>query len=197
MRAVFVFVLCFLIHSFCLGQYESPAFKKGQSTIAAAHGIGNFWRELFNFTIPPNGGTYDVSSTGPYSLVYEYGFSNRISAGIALGYSSISAVYKYQGFRNDEKFTNYAILARGNYHFGKVRNFDPYIGIGAGYFNFKYTSKDNSGSTTPGTGVKVPGAFGYSGVLGGKYYFYRSFAAVAEVGYVAGSYAQAGLSIKF
>jgi len=189
-----------LITMYCqesYSQYHAPAYSKGQSTVSAAHGIINFWKKLFDFTVPDPDATYDVSSTGPYSLVYEYGISNRISAGIALGYTSIKGVLKYQSYRNDEKFVNYALLARGSYHFGKIKNFDPYVGIGAGYYKFNYTSKDNSGSATPGTGIKVPGAFGYSGLLGGRYYFIESLAAMAEVGYVAGSYAQLGLTYKF
>jgi outer membrane protein W len=197
MRKIFlVATLCFFC-SICFSQYQAPAYFKGQSTISAAHGIINFWKRLFDFTVPDPDASYKVSSTGPYSLFYEYGFSNRISAGIALGYTSIKGVLKYQTYRNDEKFTNFAILARGSYHFGKIKNFDPYVGVGAGYYKFDYSSKDNSGSVTPGTGVKVPGAFGYSGLLGGRYYFNPNIAAMVEVGYVAGSYIQAGITARF
>jgi outer membrane protein W len=97
-------------------------------------------------------------------------------------------------------------VVRGNYHFGSSPTFDPYVGIGIGYYNFTYTDKDvqTDNTTTPptvtttngSTSFSIPGSIGYTFQLGAKYYFVPSFAAMAEVGYVGGSILQVGLTYK-
>lgn len=188
----FLLVLCLLL---CLAHKSYPqnirAFEKGNSLISAGIGIGNIWKTFLKeaFTYPPN--TYKVSSKGPFTLVYEYGFSKRISAGIAIGYSEVNGKFDGFGEKFTETLTNFSILARSNYHFGKFRKFDPYIGVGVGYYHFKYNN-DKPGIINS----KVPGAFGYSGQLGTHYYFIPKFGAYAEVGYVGGSFGQVGLTLK-
>ena len=189
--------LFFIIQSAAFAQHNEMAYGKKQSTISAGYGIGNVWKRLFNFYSPISGSDYKVSSTGPFSLVYEYGFTHRISGGIALGYSKIKAILTYQQSKNIETLSNFSALARGNYHFLKSPKWDPYAGLGVGSFKFNYTSKDASGNGNAGTGVKVPGVLGFSGQIGAKYYVSKSFGAYAEVGYVAGSVGQVGINYRF
>ena len=189
----YLLILCFLTglihHSY--GQ-NKPPFSKGTSIISAGIGIGNIWKTFLQeaFTYPSN--TYKVSSKGTYTLVYEYGFSKRISAGIASGYSRV--VGKFNGFGQTftETLTNFSVLARSNYHVGKFKKFDPYIGVGVGYYNFQYHN-DKPGIINS----KVPGAFGYSVQIGSHYYFIPRFGVFAEIGYVGGSIIQIGGTFKF
>lgn len=186
---------------------EGAAYSKGQSTVSLGYGFGNIWKKLFKITAAFSGGTQKVSATGPYSLTYEYGISEKISVGLALGYSQVKSVStntspNYSDIYT-EKLTNISAVARGNYHFGSSAKFDPYVGLGLGYYNFKYTAEDvenDNGTitTTKGNNLfAIPGAFGFSAQLGAKYYFSSSVGAFAEVGYVAGSIAQVGITFKF
>ncbi len=198
MKKIFTAIsLLFIMKSAAFAQTDEKAYHKKNSTIATGYGIGNVWKMLFNFYAPISGSDYKISLTGPFALVYEYGFTNRISGGVALGYSKINAVFTYQNSKNIEKFTNFSALVRGNYHFFTSAKWDPYAGVGIGYFKFNYTSRDASGSSNPGTGVKVPGLLGFSGQLGTKYYFTPHFAAFAEAGFVADSFVQLGINYKF
>lgn len=190
-----LFILAIALSANSFAQKTDKAYSKGSSSVSLAHGIGNIWKTLFKKTT--NFGNPTITSLGPYSLVYEYGFTPRISGGIAFGYTIIKAhVYYASSYSTDEKLTNFSALARGNYHFGRSARIDPYIGGGLGYYQFRYTSVDNTGSSAPGR-ITVPGSFGLNGQLGAKYYFSQHFAALVEVGYVVGSYVQVGLTARF
>lgn len=178
-------LLCVIHNSYA---QNDRAFSKGNSIISAGFGIIDTWKIFLERANDYS--TYKVSSKGTFTLVYEYGFSKRISGGIALGYSKV--IGKFDGFGQfPESLTTFSILARSNYHFGKFRKFDPYIGGGIGYQNSQYYNNnpilDNA---------KIPGAFAYSGQLGAHYYFIPCFGAYAELGYVAGTLAQLGLTLK-
>ncbi len=158
------------------------AYVKGNSIVSAGVGVGNIWRTFLKEAYDYPTDTYNVSSNGTFTVMYEYGFSKRISAGIALGYSKVTGKFEGFGEKFTETLTNYSLLARSNYHFGKYRKFDPYVGIGVGYYNFQYYNNK------PGIiNSKAPGAFGYSGQLGTHYYFNHNLGAYMEIGYVGGS----------
>ncbi len=180
----------------CLAQNELTAFSKRSSAISLGYGIGNVWKTLLKKTTSYPGGNYKISSTGPFSFAYEYGFTKRISAGIALGYSQAKRIFYFSTSTNTEKLSNFASIARANYHIGKWPKTDLYAGFGLGYYKFTLTSVDNTGSSTP-TLINEPGALGGSLQLGLKYYFTPVIGVIAEVGYVAGSYAQVGVTAKF
>lgn len=182
------FLLCLIHPSFA---QEERAFLKGNSLISAGVGIGNIWKSFLEDAVAYPPGTYNVSNKGTYTIVYEYGFSDRISAGIALGYSEVTGKFDGYGEKFTETLTNFSLLARSNYHFGKFRKFDPYIGVGIGYYHFKYNN-DRPGIINS----KVPGAFGYSGQLGAHYYFIPRFGIYGEAGYVGGSFGQLGVTLK-
>lgn len=174
-------------------QDGTRAFEKNTSIISVGLGIGNVWKSfLEDFTSYPDN-SYKVSNNGTFTLIYEYGVSNKISAGVALGYSQVEGNFNGAGtgFTFSEKLTNFSAIARANYHFGKFQKFDPYIGGGIGYFHFDY-----SNDRPEIIDSKSPGAFGYSAQLGLRYYVHPRFAAFTEVGYVGGSLVQLGLTLK-
>lgn len=193
MNIVYMFIVLQLFSSASQAQ-EMRAFEKGSSIISLGYGIGNEWKGfLEDFTDYPDN-SYKVSNNGTYTLIYEYGFGDRISAGVALGYSQVEGNFDGAGtgFTFTEKLTNLSILARANYHLGKFKKFDPYVGGGIGYFHFNYEN-----SKPEIIESKSPGAFGYSAQLGLRYYFIPQLAAFGEVGYVGGSLVQLGATFKF
>ncbi len=193
-RFLFVPILFQLITLNISAQDDTKAFEKGSSTISAGLGIGNVWKSfLEDFTNYPEN-SYEVSNNGTYTLIYEYGVSNKFSAGLAVGYSQVEGYFNGAGYgiTFTEKLTNFSVLARANYHIGNFKKFDPYVGGGLGYFHFKY-SNDNPGIIDS----KSPGAFGYSAQLGLRYYVLPQLAAFAEGGYVGGSLVQLGATFKF
>ena len=190
MKKLFLLSACFLFLSLAsIAQVEKSYQKKG-SVISAGYGVNNIWKQLFKKSSLSNYYS-SLSSTGPVTLIYEYGFFNRISAGITLSYSSLKAVSAFGSNSNTERLTNFSILARASYHFINKPRWDGYLGAGAGYYNFNYTSSSNIEN------IKAPGAFGYTGHGGVKYYFTNHLAGMLEAGFVAGSYGQVGLAYKF
>jgi outer membrane protein W len=190
-------------------QDGGAAYSKGQNTVSLGYGFISPYKTLFKATnilggaIP--GLTSKFTSLGPVALTYENGIADKISVGVQVGYATLKNVDTEKDglgagkdFIETSKLTQLAVYLRGNYHFGESEKFDPYIGLGIGYNNFKYTIEDNDPSTGTITSLfKIPGSVGFSGQLGAKYYFSSSIGAYAELGYLAGSFAQIGLVAKF
>jgi outer membrane protein W len=187
-----LFIIVLLLGSQVNAQTKNfKVYDKGTSSLVAGQGIGNIWKTFMKQAINYPGISYKVSSLGPLTLIYEYGFGKHISGGLALGYSRITGRYSGFGDEFTDRLTIFSALARANYHFGHSGRFDPYLGIGMGYVRSKY---DNSGSNSKRS---VPGEFGYSGQLGAKYLFTPHIGVYAEAGYVGGSFVQAGLAVIF
>ena len=186
----------FLIVVFVPGLQAQLAYERKQSNLSLTYGVHNIWKQLFKESIISN---YYASlkSKGPLSITYDYALHRKISAGITLAYSNLKARSVYGSYENNEKLTNFSVLGRASYHIIIKEKWDGYAGAGAGYYRFNYSSVDNAGGSNGGSGIKVPGAFGYTGHGGIRYFFSKDFAAMAELGFVAGSYGQVGISYKF
>lgn len=183
-----VILLLFFMPAFS----QKTAFEKKRSTVSAGVGVYNIWKTFLRDAISYPPSTYKVSATGPFTVIYEYGITRKISGGIALGYSEIKGNFNGYGEKFDEKLTNFSALLRANYHIGKFKKVDPYLGGGAGYFAFKYENSRN----LSGDG-KIPSALGLSAQVGVKYYPVPKLGAYAEIGYVGGSVGQLGVAVKF
>ena len=184
-------------------QDESTAWS-GQGTVVvnAGYGFGNIWKALFKAAGSFTGSK--VTATGPVALGFEYGVADRIGVGLQLGYGQVKSVSTDPGGNSNggdltttESLTSIQALVRGNYHFGNSEKFDPYVGLGLGYGNFKYKYSDNDAFYTGTDVFSIPSAFGFSGSLGARYYVASNVGIYAEIGYVSGSLAQVGLSVKF
>jgi opacity protein-like surface antigen len=204
-KVLFVSALfLFAVSSKSIAQDDNGGAWGGQGTIVvnAGYGFGNIWKNLFKF-----GSLYtsnSVKATGPLALGFEYGVAEKIGIGLQLGYSQIKStatdkdgIAPGKDYIETSKLTAIQALARANYHFGSSAKFDPYIGLGVGYGNFKFSVTDNDPASVSTFNISVPGAFGFSGALGARYYFSPNIGIYAEVGYVSGSVAQAGLVAKF
>jgi opacity protein-like surface antigen len=164
----------------------SYSFGKGSSLFSLGYGIGNIWKNFLQQGL--NYSVYEVKSIGPFVLNYDYGVNKKLSIGASASYSKLNG--EVSRFQISDQLTITSILLRSNYHFGRFKNFDPYLGAGVGYVQSKYTN--NSSLTNP----NVPGEFGYSAQLGAHYYLTKYFGFYAEAGYVGGSFLQLGISVK-
>jgi opacity protein-like surface antigen len=199
-----LFVFAFAVITISVKAQDESAAWGGQGTavVNLGYGVGSVWKTLFKVSASFTGSK--VTASGPFAIGFEYGVSNKIGIGVQLGYGSVKSVSTDPGGASDggdlittEELKSLQILARGNLHFGQSEKFDPYIGLGLGYGNFKYTITDNDPNSSPAFGFAVPSAFIYTGALGAKYYFSSSVGIYAEVGYVTGAFFQGGIAIKF
>jgi hypothetical protein len=141
-------------------------------------------------------GSYLVTSQTPaISFQYEKGFwpvSNigTISLGGYLGIKS----YKYSSFNYSQSWNYYIIGLRSAFHYSgfKIEHFDPYAGLMLGYNHLVYRY---NGPLTAAQGGNYRSTLGFSGYVGGRYYFTPKFGAFAELGFGI-SYATIGLAIN-
>ncbi|MCX6317087.1 MAG: outer membrane beta-barrel protein [Bacteroidetes bacterium] len=175
---------------------------QGTKVVNLGYGVGSIWKTLFKLSAGFTNSK--TTAVGPYAVGFEYGVSEKIGVGVQLGYGSVKNVSTDPGANSNggdlittEELKSLQIFARGNYHFGQSEKFDPYLGLGLGYGNFKLNSSDNDANYSFNSAVSIPSAFIYSGALGAKYYFTSNIGLYAEIGYVTGSYFQGGIAIKF
>lgn len=134
------------------------------------------------------------TSLPPIGLSFEYGFTEKISGGAYVGYSSASE--EFAGFGGNYKWNyTYTIVgARGSYHFATSDKLDPYFGATLGY-NVVSVNLEK-----PAGGLDVTAASAsavlYSLHLGTRYYFTDNIGAFAELGYGI-AYLQLGVAVKF
>ena len=191
---------------------KGGAYAKGQSTFSIGYGFVSPYKTLFKFNSAffgsSAGTTTKYSNVGPVGVTYEYGVSDKISVGVQLAYGQNKNVTTEadglgtgKPYILTQKLTQFSGILRGNYHFGSSPKFDPYIGLGLGYGNFKYTTTSNDPSDTPADfalfNIAVPTSLGVTGQVGAKYYFSDNVGLYAELGYLAGSIAQVGVTFKF
>jgi outer membrane protein W len=187
---------------------DDVAFTEGSSSLSIGYGFFSPYKSLFKLGSIFSAGstTTKFSALGPIGVTYEYGVSEKISVGAQVAYSTIKNVSTEKDgisvgkdYISTEKLNQLSVILRGNYHFGKGPKFDPYVGLGLGYGNFKYSVSDNDNDATNNNlfNISVPGAFGFTGQIGAKYYFSDKVGAYAELGYLAGSFAQVGVAFKF
>lgn len=183
---IYFLILLFPLFSKAQNKNKISTNFKSKVIISVGHGIGNIWKTYLNRIINLPGIRYKIRSYGPYNLIGEYRLNNRISAGVAIGYSEIDGIYSGYGDYFKDRLTIFSILVRANVHFNVRKRWDVYAGGGAGYVNSQY---DNSGSQS---GRSAPPEFGYSGQIGGRFSINSRWGIYLEAGYVGGSFVQIG-----
>ncbi|TCJ18990.1 porin family protein [Flaviaesturariibacter flavus] len=175
---------------------NAQAFQKGSSTINLGYGLLNVNRTTFKIyeAFDP---TAKATAMGPAVIGYEYGVSDKISVGAQVGYGQVKLTMVDGSDKTVLQLNQITAVVRGAYHFGNGENFDPYVALGLGYNNFKYTAKENDKDVSADFTYAVPGAIGYTAAVGANYYFSKNIGAYAELGYTAGSLFQIGVKAKF
>lgn len=200
-----ILVLAFSTKTFA---QDDAAFVKGSSSVSVGYGFISPYKTLFKLSNAFSGASAKFTATGPIGVTYEYGISDKISMGAQVAYSTMKNVTTDPGALGNgkdyvvtDKLNQLSVIIRGNYHLGSSAKFDPYVGLGLGYGNFKFKTTSNDPTDTPAElaafSISVPGALGITGQVGAKYYFSTNVGAYAELGYLAGSFAQVGVALKF
>ena len=126
----------------------------------------------------------------PIGLSFEHGFSDKISGGAYVSYSSKKEPL---GAWGDYKYSYILAAARASYHFSFGGDkLDPYIGAILGY---NVASAKWSGSGTAPASASAGGVL-YGGHAGARYFFSEKIGIFAEVGYGVGNL-NAGVTFKF
>ncbi|WP_246162196.1 hypothetical protein [Sphingobacterium phlebotomi] len=162
---------------------QAQPFQKGTTTANVGIGLGTVLGGL--------GKARPAISASVDHGVWPMGGPGVISMGGYIGNTG----YKYTDLGYTAKWNYNVIGVRGAYHyngFTTVPNLDVYGGVMLGYNIVKYSSDsgDDYLSGNYGSGV------GFSGFLGGRWFFGDSFGAYAELGYGV-SVLNAGLTFKF
>jgi hypothetical protein len=184
-KSSFIFTMLLLVAAISVNaqsdQKGTAAYSKGSNVAGAGIGLGSSIA----------GYTYG-SQTPAISLQYERGIAEVgpgvISIGGYLGFKS----YKYSNDGFSEKWRYTIIGVRGAYHLTSlhVTNLDLYGGLMLSYNNLHFS--DNDGNS----GANYGSAAGFSAFVGGRYYFSKSIAAFAELGYGV-AYINLGVALKF
>lgn len=116
----------------------------------------------------------------------EYGMTENIGLGIDLGYSSFTE--DFNGALSSDTYFKYSllgILVAGSYHFMPNKQFDPYLKLGIGYFNwdFAYYQEGKEVKMPFGTSAAYSSGVGFTGQIGARYHFNELISARASLGY--------------
>ena len=172
-------------------------FGKGTVVVNVGYGFPNLFKTVLKLT-DEFSGTSKTTGWGPISLGFEYGMSDRIGIGLQGGVSSVKQTDDDgSGYKSEMTLNSMSIIARLNYHFSSSGKFDPYIGGGIGYNNFKFEFKDNDSDPSNDESVSLPIPVSITGALGARFYPAPMIGIYAEIGYVAGAVLQAGVVFKF
>jgi len=132
-------------------------------------------------------------------LLYAYNFktSKLLALGVLFQNGNISTVdsLNKDGSKYGLDKQYFTVGFRPDYHFGKGKKFDPYIGISILYFGV--VTKER-GNVPPNSNLKfdIREGVNFGGQLGFNYYFIPKIGAFAEVAYGL-SYINTGLTFRF
>lgn len=159
-------------------------FKKGDAIVNASVGFGSVLFSGLGYatTIPP------VAASVEYGVLDRVFDKGSVGIGGYLGYSA----YKYEWYGSGSNYKNIIIGARGALHYPFIANLDTYTGLMAG---FNLRSHSEFGSVPIGYSPSGSGP-AWMWFLGGRYYFNKQFAALAEIGYGI-AWLNIGIAYKF
>lgn len=139
---------------------------------------------------------------GSLTIGYGWGFSQRLAfetavcdgwlndrASLGVGAALGNTFRSYYGTFWDQIYVD----AICSFHYQFIDRLDTYVqlGLGLGYSFYSYNDWYYD------YGSAGHAFFDFTGSVGARYYFSNSFAVNAELGYTAGSYIMAGVTLKF
>lgn len=167
------------------GTTANAQFETGSKVINFGIGLGdyNIFSDGYSTKIPP------IELSGEYFIM------ENISAGLFIGGSKNE--YEYETSFGDTDvmtFSYFNVGTIGNYHFVNQEKFNVYAGVHLGYasvkVDFDEDDEDIYDALDTGSGL-------LAGVqVGGRYFFTKSLAANAELGYGV-AVLKIGASFKF
>ena len=166
---------------------SAQAFETGRSFIGAGYGIGFGWKAYWSAY---NSNTdFDSKNFGPWVLKYDYGLSDKFSAGLYISNQKSTGTWTttYSGFGGSTTY-KYEVsigqllaVGRGSYHFALSNDrIDAYTGASMGYRKYSYNAKSDDDNFK--FDYEFGGAFGFGWHAGLRYEINDQFGAYTEVG---------------
>lgn len=150
-----------------LRELADLGYKKGDKVLQLGIGIGNTFIDAgLNSKFPPVG------------LTFDYGLSDKFSAGGYAGFAAASQPFSAFGTTSTYRFRYFLFTARGSYHFFTRPRLDPYVGVAIGY---DAVSVSTTGPNYGSVSAKAEGAI-WGIYAGARYAFHNQFGAFAELG---------------
>lgn len=149
---------------------SAQTYDEGDNLLNIGIGLGSAFRT-------------GTSTLPPFSVSFEHGFTDKISAGGILAYMGSKEEVSVFTTTYTFKYSYIIFGARGSYHFYNTDKLDAYGGAMLGYVvgNSKVEVDGPSGFFTPQPASVGGVAYGFH--LGGRYYFSDKMGAFAELGY--------------
>lgn len=186
--------------------WDQKAHEKGQIHFSYGYGMPRLDKKLFDFH--KDEADFRVVGVGPFFWKVEHGLTRKLSVSLSAAY----ILYKSDWKRNRPdpiygfdlpyiyKTTMHDISAnlRFNYHLFVDKEWDVYVGGGAGYNHFmvkdatSYTPDDSTFQSH----FKIPYPISYEMSFGVRYFFLTRTAIYAEAG-IGKALFQAGFVFKF
>ena len=210
-KIVLIFLLTSVYTTSIFAQNTAKCFDENSSTVSIGYGFISPYKN--NFKLPSIFSAFTdlktkFSATGPIGLTYEWGVAKHISVGVQVNYSKVkNTITQKDGIDVNkdlivkQDLEQVFALLRANYHFATTDKLDPYVGFGVGYGSYKLENSSNDPEAKASDfdilAVKKPNSLKIAGQLGVKYYINPKFGFFGEVGNLAASYVQVGITTKF
>ena len=166
-------------------------FSKGAIAVNANIGFGNY--SGYNMGIPPLSLSADVGVID--NLI---GDNGSVGVGGYVGFATNSYTYNYySNYYYKSTVTRMCFGVRGTFHYQLSNKLDTYAGLMLGLYTYSYSYKDNYNDEYYKNYYSNlnHSDIAYSAYVGTRYYFSRTMALNAEVGY-GFTYISAGLTFK-
>lgn len=186
--------------------WDTKAHEKGQIHFSYGYGQPRLDKKLFDFHKDEK--EFRVVGVGPFFWKAEYGLSRKLSVALSASYILYKSDWTrihFDAFRGVDRAYTYgntlhdiSANLRFNYHLFVNKEWDVYIGGGAGYNYFKsqdftdYLPED----TTFQSHFKIPYPVSYEMTLGARYFFLTRTAIYIEAG-IGKALVQGGFVFKF
>ena len=166
-------------------------FSKGAIAVNANIGLGNY--SGYNMGIPPLSLSADVGVID--NLI---GDNGSVGVGGYVGFATNSYTYNYySNYYYKATVTRMCFGVRGTFHYQLSNKLDTYAGLMLGLYTYSYSYKDNYNDDYYKNYYSNlnHSDIAFSAYVGTRYYFSRTMALNAEVGY-GFTYISAGLTFK-
>lgn len=166
-------------------------FSKGAIAVNANIGLGNY--SGYNMGIPPLSLSADVGVID--NLI---GDNGSVGVGGYVGFATNSYTYNYySNYYYKATVTRMCFGVRGTFHYQLNDKLDTYAGLMLGLYTYSYSYKDNYNDDYYKNYYSNlnHSDIAFSAYVGTRYYFSRTMALNAEVGY-GFTYISAGLTFK-
>lgn len=186
--------------------WDTKAHEKGQIHFQYGYGQPRLDKKLFDFH--KNEKDFRVIGVGPFFWRTEYGLSRKLSVGISAAYILYNSDWKRDRpdvrwgfdlpFKYGTQLHDISANLRFNYHLFVNKEWDVYVGGGAGYNHL--IAKDYTEYTPDDTlfksQFKIPFPVSYEMSFGVRYFFLTRTAIYVEAG-IGKALVQGGFVFKF